>query len=64
MMNETSGEAQQTVSIPQALLRRWWLVIGTPFLTGVLAIAFVFVVTPVFAARATNIVESILIGSA
>ena len=40
-----------TVSIGQALRERWWLVVGTPFVTGVLAIIFVFVVTPVFEAR-------------
>lgn len=40
-----------TVSIGQALRQRWWLVVGTPFVTGILAIIFVFVVTPVFEAR-------------
>ncbi len=40
-----------TVSIGQALRERWWLVVDTPFVTGVLAIIFVFVVTPVFEAR-------------
>ena len=40
-----------TVSIGKALRERWWLVIGTPFVTGILAIIFVFAVTPVFEAR-------------
>ena len=44
-------DAVETVSIGRALRRRWWLVLGTPFVTGILAILFVFKVTPVFEAR-------------
>jgi uncharacterized protein involved in exopolysaccharide biosynthesis len=44
--------------VPAALLRRWWLVLGTPIVTAALAVAFVLLVTPSFqAATSVRLVE-------
>ncbi len=49
-MDDSSGGG---IQLGSALRQRWWLVIGTPFVTAVMALMFVFWVRPLFESTTT-----------